>query len=116
MVHGRGSAEASRWPAATVEVAERGCCGAKSPQPPESAAAQASPGVPRNGAMQQEIERALSYVPRVARRYFGCGVEPDELLAAGNLGLGSLPLGDAIEEHGDPRRSTSPPAMAVVPV
>ena len=40
---------------------------------------QATPGLPPNGDIQQQIERTLSYVARVARRYFGCGVEPDEL-------------------------------------
>lgn len=33
------------------------------------------------------IEGALAYVPSVARRFVGCGVSFDELLAAGNLGL-----------------------------
>lgn len=33
------------------------------------------------------IEGALAYVPCVARRYMGCGLPFEELLAAGNLGL-----------------------------
>lgn len=33
------------------------------------------------------IESALGYVPSVARRYIGCGLPFDELLAAGNVGL-----------------------------
>ena len=33
------------------------------------------------------IEGALAYVPSVARRFMGCGLSFDELLAAGNLGL-----------------------------
>lgn len=33
------------------------------------------------------IESALAYVPVVARRFLGCGLPFDELLAAGNLGL-----------------------------
>jgi RNA polymerase primary sigma factor len=33
------------------------------------------------------IEGALAYVPCVARRFLGCGISFDELLAAGNLGL-----------------------------
>jgi RNA polymerase primary sigma factor len=36
---------------------------------------------------QNWIEGALAYVPCVARRFMGCGVSFDELLAAGNLGL-----------------------------
>lgn len=37
--------------------------------------------------VERFIERALAYVPSVARRYLGCGLPFDELLAAGNLGL-----------------------------
>jgi len=33
------------------------------------------------------VHSALAYVPVVARRYSGCGLPFDELLAAGNLGL-----------------------------
>jgi len=33
------------------------------------------------------IHDALAYVPSVARRYLGCGLPFEELLAAGNLGL-----------------------------
>jgi RNA polymerase primary sigma factor len=33
------------------------------------------------------IGTALAYVPHVARRYIGCGLPFDELVAAGNLGL-----------------------------
>ncbi len=33
------------------------------------------------------IHEALAYVPSVARRYIGCGLPFEELLAAGNLGL-----------------------------
>jgi RNA polymerase primary sigma factor len=35
----------------------------------------------------QWIENAVAYVPHVARRFQGCGLSFDELLAAGNLGL-----------------------------
>ena len=35
----------------------------------------------------RRIRTALAYVPHVARRYLGCGLPFDELLAAGNLGL-----------------------------
>ena len=37
--------------------------------------------------LSDRIDSAIAYVPRVARRYLGCGVPFDELLAAGNLGL-----------------------------
>lgn len=37
--------------------------------------------------MERWIEEALVYVPSVARRFMGCGIPFDELLAAGNLGL-----------------------------
>lgn len=33
------------------------------------------------------IETTLTYVPHVARRYIGCGLPFDELIACGNLGL-----------------------------
>lgn len=33
------------------------------------------------------IESTLAYVPHVARRYLGCGLPFDELIACGNLGL-----------------------------
>ncbi len=33
------------------------------------------------------IDTALAYVPHVARRFVGCGLPFDELMAAGNLGL-----------------------------
>jgi len=33
------------------------------------------------------IETTLAYVPHVARRYIGCGLPFDELIACGNLGL-----------------------------
>ena len=59
---------------------EQGCCGAR-----ESSRASGRP--PRADVMQRQIERALPYVARVARRYSGCGVETGELRAAGNLGL-----------------------------
>ncbi|MCP3981978.1 MAG: sigma-70 family RNA polymerase sigma factor [bacterium] len=39
------------------------------------------------GATDNQILGALSYVPVVARRYRGCGVPTDDLVAAGNLGL-----------------------------
>jgi RNA polymerase sigma factor (sigma-70 family) len=38
-------------------------------------------------AFADRIHRALAYVPSVARRYFGCGLPFEDLLAAGNLGL-----------------------------
>ena len=37
--------------------------------------------------LSDRIDSAIAYVPKVARRYLGCGVAFDELLAAGNLGL-----------------------------
>ena len=37
--------------------------------------------------LSDRIDSAIAYVPKVARRYRGCGVAFDELLAAGNLGL-----------------------------
>jgi len=36
---------------------------------------------------QRWIEQALGYVPAAVRRFSGCGIPFDELLAAGNLGL-----------------------------
>ena len=41
----------------------------------------------RHEAFESWIESAIAYVPSVARRYLGCGLPFDELLAAGNLGL-----------------------------
>ncbi len=41
----------------------------------------------RPDAFETWIESAIAYVPSVARRYLGCGLPFDELLAAGNLGL-----------------------------
>jgi len=38
-------------------------------------------------APDEWIEGALAYVPCVARRFLGCGLSFDDLLAAGNLGL-----------------------------
>ena len=38
-------------------------------------------------AFAERIHRALAYVPSVARRYIGCGLPFEDLLAAGNLGL-----------------------------
>ena len=38
-------------------------------------------------AFEAWVESAIAYVPSVARRYLGCGLPFDELLAAGNLGL-----------------------------
>ena len=40
-----------------------------------------------SGPPEGRIEGALAYVPYVARRFLGCGLSFDELLAAGNLGL-----------------------------
>ena len=39
------------------------------------------------GASETDIHKVLAYVPSVARRYSGCGLDFDELIAAGNLGL-----------------------------
>ena len=36
---------------------------------------------------ESRIDEAIPYVPKVARRYRGCGVPFDDLLGAGNLGL-----------------------------
>lgn len=45
-------------------------------------------GGPRdNDEIRGWIEGALAHVPSVARRFLGCGLAFDELLAAGNLGL-----------------------------
>ena len=41
----------------------------------------------RPEAFEAWVESAIAYVPSVARRYLGCGLPFDELLAAGNLGL-----------------------------
>ncbi|MDX1387673.1 MAG: RNA polymerase sigma factor RpoD/SigA [Acidobacteriota bacterium] len=38
-------------------------------------------------AISKWIKSALAYVPAVARRFVGCGLSFDDLLAAGNLGL-----------------------------
>ena len=38
-------------------------------------------------ASTEQIRQVMSYVPRVARKYLGCGLDFDELVAAGNLGL-----------------------------
>ena len=48
--------------------------------------ASAAPGREAH-ATDEWIESALAYVPCVARRFLGCGLSFDELLAAGNLGL-----------------------------
>jgi len=45
-----------------------------------------TPDRPR-GATNDEVVRVLAYVPSVARRYVGFGLDLDELVAAGNLGL-----------------------------
>lgn len=62
---------------------ERSRCSSRRPVP--SGAEQES----RRGRAQTDtwIESALAYVPSVARRFLGCGLSFDELLAAGNLGL-----------------------------
>ncbi len=39
------------------------------------------------GASESEIHEVLAFVPSVARRYAGIGLDLDELIAAGNLGL-----------------------------
>lgn len=36
---------------------------------------------------ETRIDEAIGYVPKVARRYRGCGIPFDDLLGAGNLGL-----------------------------
>jgi RNA polymerase primary sigma factor len=41
----------------------------------------------RRGASADDVRRVLAYVPAVARRYAGYGVDFDELVAAGNFGL-----------------------------
>ncbi len=59
---------------------EQGCCGAEGPvQGPRRSF--------DDDAMRQQIARTLPYVARIARRYSGCGVETNELQAAGNLGV-----------------------------
>jgi len=42
---------------------------------------------PSAASYESWIRSALAYVPSVARRYLGCGLPFEELLAAGNLGL-----------------------------
>jgi RNA polymerase primary sigma factor len=42
---------------------------------------------PRRGATDEQVRRALRFVPAVARRYRGLGLSLDELVAAGNLGV-----------------------------
>jgi len=37
--------------------------------------------------MEALIREGIGYVPTAARRYLGCGLDMDELIAAGNLGL-----------------------------
>ncbi|MDX1389216.1 MAG: sigma factor, partial [Acidobacteriota bacterium] len=41
----------------------------------------------RADEIQAWIDGAMAYVPAVARRFVGCGLSFDDLLAAGNLGL-----------------------------
>ncbi len=45
------------------------------------------PGGEADRRRSRWIRTALAYVPHVARRYSGCGLPFDELMAAGNLGL-----------------------------
>lgn len=71
-----GSASEIRRPAPVVEPRGE----SRGPRPEDR-----REGAP--GGVEAWIEGALAYVPSVARRFLGCGLSFDELLAAGNLGL-----------------------------
>jgi len=45
------------------------------------------PRRPRPSPVPEWVQQGLRYVPSVARRYLGLGLDLDELIAAGNLGL-----------------------------
>jgi RNA polymerase primary sigma factor len=76
----RGAGPADAAPGGNIDAAAD-----RTPPAPRAVAPRAASW--RRGASSEEIEGVLSYVPAVARRYLGCGLELDELIAAGNLGL-----------------------------
>lgn len=60
-----------------------------SASPPGDQTHDKASAVPRRGTQAPDawVVSAMAYVPCVARRFLGCGLSFDDLLAAGNLGL-----------------------------